>query len=211
MAERDRARDRARPFAHRVAVVAALHDRLRTGAPGDDADVMPPHHDGTDTRTAGVAADRGPIARDPQVAPRHAELLAEPPAAPRTGPARGGGAVRTRLRVGLRNGNHASEREKRSDEFLLHHHSWVTRAERPGVGRGRLSKAQSGEKMAYAARAITHCGLRKMHVVTKFGIAQRINAGHLDSAPAAVSDKPKQGAWGWNGISSRRSPTASRP
>src|SRR5205807_5670345 len=33
-------------------------------------------------------------------------------------------SVRTRLRVGLREGDHAGEHEKGRDEFLLHHHSY---------------------------------------------------------------------------------------
>src|SRR5437868_1677412 len=33
-------------------------------------------------------------------------------------------SVRTRLRVGLRKGDHAGEHEKGRDEFLLHHHSY---------------------------------------------------------------------------------------
>ena len=33
-------------------------------------------------------------------------------------------AVRTRLRVGLRKGDHAGEHEKGRDKFLLHHHSY---------------------------------------------------------------------------------------
>src|SRR4051812_48036676 len=83
MAECDRAGDRAGAFAHGVSVVTALNDPLRAGAPGDDADVMAPHHHRANARTARVAADPRPVAREPEIAPRHAKMLAEPPAAPR--------------------------------------------------------------------------------------------------------------------------------
>jgi hypothetical protein len=33
------------------------------------------------------------------------------------------GLMRTRLSLGLREGNQAGESEKNTDEFLLHHHS----------------------------------------------------------------------------------------
>ena len=49
-AQRDRAGERARPLAHRVAVVAALHHPPAAGSmAGDQPDVMRPHHD--DART----------------------------------------------------------------------------------------------------------------------------------------------------------------
>src|SRR5215213_854001 len=166
MPERDRARDRARPFAHRVAVVAALDHPLRSGAPGDNADVMAPHHDGADARTAGATANSRPIACKPQIAPRHAEAPAEPPAAPRarlSAPARRCRArattmpprrtrhmmrdarlvrravdrmvvlagVGTRFGIGLREGDHAGEHERRSNKFLLHHHSDCSREPQP--------------------------------------------------------------------------------
>src|SRR2546429_9947080 len=58
---------------------------------------MAPHDYDADAGLAGVAADRGPIARQPQVATRHSELAPEPPAAPRRGPC--GAARRMHARV----------------------------------------------------------------------------------------------------------------
>jgi hypothetical protein len=59
-----------------MAVIAALDHPLRSGAAGDDADVMAPYDNGPNTRPAGVVADRGPVPRKPKVATRHTEMLA---------------------------------------------------------------------------------------------------------------------------------------
>ena len=53
------------PFAHRVPVVAALDHPFRSGAAGDDADVMAPHDHDSDGGPPRIAPDRGPIAREP--------------------------------------------------------------------------------------------------------------------------------------------------
>src|SRR6266566_433167 len=67
MTERDRARDRARPLAHGVAVIAALDHPFRASAAGDDTDMMAPNDHDPDAGSAGVAADRGPVACEPEV------------------------------------------------------------------------------------------------------------------------------------------------
>jgi hypothetical protein len=65
-----------------VTVVAALDDPLAANPSGDDADVMPPHHDRPDAGPARIAADRSPIAREPQPAISNAQMMTEPPPAP---------------------------------------------------------------------------------------------------------------------------------
>ena len=58
-----------------MAVIAAFDHPLRSGAAGDDADVMAPYDNGADARSAGVMPDRGPVARKPKVATGHTEML----------------------------------------------------------------------------------------------------------------------------------------
>ena len=81
------------------AVIAALHDPLRPGASGDDADVIAPYHHDADAGPARAGADRGPVARDPQLAirltemrpshqPHHRAGLPPPPCAAATRPRR---------------------------------------------------------------------------------------------------------------------------
>src|SRR5690242_2730506 len=82
MTERDRAGDRAHALAHAISVIAAFHDPTRAGTPGDDPDVMAPHDDNTNTGASGIRADRRPVTRKPEIALVHAEMMAEPPAAP---------------------------------------------------------------------------------------------------------------------------------
>ena len=82
MTERDRAGDRAHALAHTISVIAAFHDPTRAGTPGDDADVMAPHDDNTNAGASGIRADRRPVTRKPEIALVHAEMIAEPPAAP---------------------------------------------------------------------------------------------------------------------------------
>ena len=94
---------RSNAFAYGVAV-AALDDPARTLAAGDDADVMSPHHDHADLRLARIAADRSPVAREPEIPVRNPQMLAEPPAAPCSGTTRmacipSGTAVRERTAV----------------------------------------------------------------------------------------------------------------
>src|SRR5262245_45853901 len=88
MTECNGARDRAHALAHGVAVVAALHDPSRSGPSGDDADVVAPHHHDANARLSGIASDFGPIACEPELALRHAEVVAEPPTAPAAGASR---------------------------------------------------------------------------------------------------------------------------
>ena len=66
-----------------MAVIAALDDPPRAVASGDDADVMPPHHNDADARLARIGPDGSPIARKPEIPVGHSQVLAEPPAAPR--------------------------------------------------------------------------------------------------------------------------------
>ena len=152
MPECNRGGDGAGALAHGVSVVAALNDPLRSGAARDDADVMAPDDDDTDAWPSGVMSNARPVAREPQIAPRHAEMPAEPPAAPRRGPcprvARAMQAgvttmlaqsvsymmrgtigrmaevpVGTRFCAGLSKSQHTGGRDEGSDKFLLHHHS----------------------------------------------------------------------------------------
>src|SRR5213078_2777832 len=124
--------------------------------------------------------------------------------------------VRTRLRVGLREGDHAGEREKGRDEFLLHHHSDCSREPQPPTTAGADWRANRARKWLTIGETgwIPRCA-KSAPENERFDLGYALTRNIFADRGGGMR-RPRrltirgQGDFIWTSISSKRFPTASR-